>query len=223
MTDLIEMALRHQKQDTVLRGSFEMEYGKACSIGCFNAELGNEPDDCQAFARDAGIPVWAAHLHERIFENLPSKDGAQFHVDVVTAYAGVTDWVEVYHKTMVAILQITLPHDKGGQVKKIIDMHKRGREVAKNEWAAARAAADAAAAYAAADAAYAAADADADAAAAAYAAAYAADAAAAARAAARTADAAAYYAAAPYAYAAVAAYTAAYTAIRDGFLNAMTE
>ena len=206
MTNLIEMALRHQKQDIIVRGNFEMEDGKACSIGCFNAELGNEPDDFQAFALAAGIPEWAAHLHEKIFERLPDHDGAKFHVDVVTAYAGVTDWVEVYHKTMIAILEVALPHDKGGHVKKVMGMHKRGREVAKNEWAAARADAYAAAdpaapaSYAAADAAADAADADA------YAAA--------------DADAASYAAAA---YSTYSTYTAAYTAIRDGFLSAMRD
>ena len=227
----LEMAERHFAVDGMLaKGSFNMTNGSACSVGCFNHDLGNDPSDFAALAGFTGYPEWAHHFQEMLFERLPKPDNRMWHVQFAKKAESVTDWGAVLKASMIATLEIALPHDTSDRqvVQRSLDLYHRDN-VTKEEWRAAAdaaadaadAAADAAAAYAA----YAAAAYAADAAAAyAYADAadaYAADAYAAARAAADAAVAAAAYAAdaaAAYAYADAA--DAAYIKIRDAFLNA---
>lgn len=144
---LLEMATRHREMDMLAAGRFEFTDGQACSIGCFNRDLGQPPGDIQAYADHFGIPHWAADLQERLFENLPATDRLDWHVAFARKAEKLTDWVVAYHRTMIAILEVALPHDAspGRVVQRVIDLHRRGPEVAQSEWDAARDAARAAA------------------------------------------------------------------------------
>lgn len=137
----LQMAERHRAADMLMQGDFEMHDGKACSVGCFNHDLGSEADDFAALAKFSGYPEWTHHLQEAVFENLPKDASKNWHVDFARACEGVTDWVAVYHQTMIAALEIALPHDKSGYVQRVIDLHKQGPEVTQDQWTAARAAA----------------------------------------------------------------------------------
>ena len=139
MPDLIALAKYHRAADMLESGEwFNEDSKRGCSIGCFNHDLGNDPSDFAAFADAARCPEWAAQLQEWIFERLPVDKARDWHVDCVTAYAIVPDWTAVYHKTMIGVLEIALPHDKSKIVQRVIDLHKRGKEVTENAWKAAR-------------------------------------------------------------------------------------
>ena len=143
----LQLAERHRKLDQLAQGSFEWT-GKACSIGCFNHDLGQEPGDFKALAEYTGYPEWAHRLQEVVFEGLPKDDAINWHVDFARTCEGVTDWTAKYHKTMIGILEVAKPYDtsEGQVVQRVIDLHKRGPAVTPDEWRAARdAARDAAA------------------------------------------------------------------------------
>jgi hypothetical protein len=209
---LLQMAKRHQDDDMLRAGEYyDQLTGKGCSIGCFNHDLGNDPEDHEAFAEFAGIPVWAAKLQDRIFEGLQEQDRATWHVECIEAYQHVTDWDKTLDLFLISVLEGVKKHDRANVVQPVIDLLNRrlaGENVGKElKWATAAAAADAdadSAAYA-----YFAADAAATAAAAA-----------AADAAADAAAAAAYFADADAAYAADAI-RVGYKQSRHSFLAAM--
>jgi len=98
----IAMAKRHRDQDMLASGSFQMKNGKACSVGCFNAELGNETSDFAALAESTGYPEAAHRLQEAVFECLPQEDGVNWHVQFFEKAATVTDWDRVMQLTTLA-------------------------------------------------------------------------------------------------------------------------
>jgi hypothetical protein len=149
---LLQMAKRHQAADMLRAGEYyDPSTGKGCSIGCFNHDLGNAPEDHRAFAKFAGIPLWAAKLQDRIFEGLPNKDRATWHVECIEAYQHVTDWDKVLDLFLISILEGVKKHDKSNIVQPVIDLLKRrlagedvGKEIKRAADAAAYAAASAA-------------------------------------------------------------------------------
>ena len=137
----LEMAERHRAADMLIQGFFEKQDGKACSVGCFNADLGNAPDDFEALANFTGYPEWAHRLQEAIFEGLPPDEAKDWHVQFAERCERVRDWKTQYHQTMIGVLNIALPHDTSIVVQPVIDLHKRamiGDTPTAAEWAAAR-------------------------------------------------------------------------------------
>ena len=140
----LQMAIRHRDQDLLMAGLYGLGGARrACSVGCFNRDYGNRADDHAALAESTGYPKWAHLLQDDIFEGLPENKRANFHVDFARTCEGVTDWQAKFHKTMIAILGIALPHDtsEGQVVQAAINLHKRGASVTDDEWAAAETAA----------------------------------------------------------------------------------
>ena len=139
-TKFIDMAKRHRDQDMLDAGSFEMKNGKACSVGCFNAELGNKPSDFAALAKATGYHEAAHRLQEAIFEGLPQSDRLDWHVQFFEKAATVTDWDRVMQLTTLAALKIAEPHDTSanGVVAKVIGLYERllnGDNPSGQEWA----------------------------------------------------------------------------------------
>lgn len=151
----IEMAEAHRAADALRKGRFEWVGGAACSVGCFNHDLGQAPGDLSALSQSTGYPEWLHHFQEAVFQGLPDDQAKDWHVDLFRKAATITDWVEAYHQLMIGILTVALPRDSSGIVQPVIDLHKRGSSVTAEEWAAAGDAAGAAR-YAAGDAAWAA-------------------------------------------------------------------
>ena len=58
----LQMAERHRAADMLAKGRFDWT-GQACSIGCFNHDLGQEPGDFAALAAFTGYPEWAHRTH----------------------------------------------------------------------------------------------------------------------------------------------------------------
>jgi len=136
----LQMAERHHAADGMLaKGRFEWSGSSACSVGCFNHDLGNEPADFEALSRFSGYPEWAHHIQETLFECLPEPDNRDWHVQFAKACEAITDWDAAYHQMMIAILMVALPHDTSQEqvVQAVIDLHGRGKEVSSREWAAA--------------------------------------------------------------------------------------
>lgn len=136
----LQMAERHREQDMLAKGEFEWT-GKACSVGCFNYDLDQEPGDFAALAAWTGYPEWAHRVQEAIFEQLPENLSKDWHVDFARKCANVTDWDAFYHRFMISVLEIALPHDPSGVVQQVIDLYKRGKNVTEAEWSAAEKAA----------------------------------------------------------------------------------
>ena len=134
----LQLAERHRELDQLAQGDFRWT-GKACSIGCFNHDLGQKPGDFKALSKFTGYPEWAHRLQEAVFEGLPKDDAINWHVDFARSCEGVTDWTAKYHKTMINILEVAKPYDtsEGQVVQRVIDLHKRGPAVTPDEWRAA--------------------------------------------------------------------------------------
>jgi hypothetical protein len=132
---LLQMAKRHQAADMLRAGEYyDQLTGKGCSIGCFNHDLGNDPEDHAAFAKAAGIPLWAAKLQDGIFEGLPEQDRATWHVDCIEAYQHVTEWDKTLDLFLISVLEGVEKHDKANVVQPVIDLLKRrlaGEDVGK--------------------------------------------------------------------------------------------
>jgi len=123
---LQQMAKRHQAADMLRAGDyFDPSTGKGCSIGCFNHDLGNDPEDHEAFAEFAGIPLWAAILQDSIFEGLPEQDRATWHVECIEAYQHVTEWDKTLDLFLISVLEGVKKHDKANVVQPVIDLLKR--------------------------------------------------------------------------------------------------
>lgn len=139
----LEMAKRHQAGNMLVQGAWQR-----CSVGCFNLDYGNDPNDFAALADSTGYPEWTHRLQEKVFENLPSKDAKNWHVQFAEKMEAVKDFDALYHSFMVGVLEIALPHDKHGVVQPVIDLHKNYKNATEKDWKkaedAARAAADAA-------------------------------------------------------------------------------
>ncbi|GIT90170.1 hypothetical protein JANAI62_03470 [Jannaschia pagri] len=141
----IDMAKAHRAADQLASGHFERRDGQACSVGCFNYDLGQTPGDFEALSESTGYPEWAHRFQEAVFEGLPDGDRQDWHVQFAERAAAVSDWGAFYHRLMIAILKVAIPYDTSGCVKRVISLHKRAPDVSREEWAAARAAAGAAA------------------------------------------------------------------------------
>ena len=193
--DLVAEALKHQKADEIIQGTYGDEDGW-CAVGCtiksYNDKRGKtfNTNDHSMYETELGIPRMLARLEDRLFEGMDLKDAKGFPVKFLRAVNVGADLSMVWTKFIIWLLidekdgVIKFASPKGEvAIKNVAKLYLRklaGDEPTRDEWrVAAAAAADADAADAAADAAAAyayAADADAaDAAAYAYAA-YAADA-----------------------------------------------
>ena len=135
----LEMAHRHRDMDNLAKGEFSFKNGKACSVGCFNHDLGNDPSDFAALSKFSTFPEWSHRLQEAVFEIFTDELGRNWHVDHAEASSKVTDWVKCYHLTMVAILEVALPHDTsdGRVVQRVIDLHRGYQDATDDQWAAA--------------------------------------------------------------------------------------
>lgn len=101
------------------------------------------------------FPEWTHGLQEYLFERLEGDASKEWHVQFADAASKVADWEKAYHLTMIAILNVVLPHDtsEGAVVQRIIDLHRNYAEASVRDWFAARSAARFAAGDAAGDAA----------------------------------------------------------------------
>src|ERR1700752_398285 len=70
----------HEQADAIVQGSYETWNGDVhrCAVGCSLRDLAdreNPPSDWHQAMEDVlGIPVWLAHLEDRVFEGLSSED-----------------------------------------------------------------------------------------------------------------------------------------------------
>ena len=145
-----EMARRHRDADMLVANRFKMINGQACSIGCFCHDYKLWPSDFAGLAKITKYPEAAHYLQEAIFEGLPEKERADWHVAFAEKAETVTDWQSVIDKTVLASLRIAEPHDTstGKVVSDVIALYERrlsGDNPSNAEWADARAAARAAA------------------------------------------------------------------------------
>ena len=146
METFLQMAERHREADQLAKGRFEYD-GSACSVGCFNHDLGQRPGDFRALSLHTGYPEWVHRLQEAVFEGLSLEAAKDWHVDFAKKCEKVTDWDSEYHRIMIGILKISLPNDTSNPsvVQMYIDLHKIGAEVSDDKWSAAWSAAESAA------------------------------------------------------------------------------
>jgi hypothetical protein len=194
-------AKRHAELDLLVSGEYiSAEYpGKGCSVGCDAIDIMRSKGAYQEnnfhklVADYFGTPEWLEQLRDKIFEGLPTKERANWHVELAEALPVNQDMQPYLHKIMVMLLKKVMKRSGDWKtpykqkvinvVKHVITLHEQQTPKNDPRWLEAQQQAYAAVAYAYAYAAYAyaanAAAADADAAYA-YAAAAAANAAAAA-------------------------------------------
>ena len=185
----VALAQKHQDMDNFIQGSYLLDNGKGCSVGCMVGKYREEHGLNWHESTEPlfGIPRMLSRIQDRIFEGLPLEDAKKWTVRFISAVPEGKDLSNVIPKLMYwlmtdpeGIRKHARPDGLNG-IELVASLYKRkldGDTIADQEWLDARkvcraayAAADAdSAAYAAAYAAYAAADADS----AAYAAAYAA-------------------------------------------------
>lgn len=86
------------------------------------------------------FPEWTHGLQEYLFERLEGDASKEWHVQFADAASKVADWEKAYHLTMIAILNVVLPHDtsEGAVVQRIIDLHRNYAEASVRDWFAAR-------------------------------------------------------------------------------------
>ena len=125
----LEMAERHTAGDMLAQREWQ-----TCSVGCFNLDYGNDPDDFGALARSTGYEEWTHHVQEAVFEGLPEDDAINWHVQFADKMLTVKNFEVFYHSFMIGVLKIVLPHDKHGVVQPVIDLHKDYKNVTLDAW-----------------------------------------------------------------------------------------
>jgi hypothetical protein len=125
----LEMAKRHKAGDMLVQGDYQ-----TCSVGCFNRDYGNNPNDFEALAASTGYREWTHRIQEVIFEGLPEDHAKNWHVQFAEKMETVKDFDALYHSFMVGVLKVALPHVKYGVVQPVIDLHENYKDATPEDW-----------------------------------------------------------------------------------------
>lgn len=162
----VEMAKAHAEADRLIAGIFTSnEDNRGCSVGCdaydirelksddWDLDEGPYGFNYHAYVADYfGTSRWLEQLRDAIFEALPKKDRAAWHVDIAEALPVDVDFEPIEHLIRRDILlNVSLESIGEGEeswrvvcrdvVQAVADLHERAltEKVTTMEWEAARA------------------------------------------------------------------------------------
>jgi hypothetical protein len=157
----VALAKAHVEAERLISGSF-IEGRKGCSVGCDAIDIAAakgenaKNEGIHAYVADYfGTPEWLEHLRDAVFEGLPKKERADWHVNIAEALPVGVDFEPIRHRIHRDILLEVAAKSigDGGEewreqcrsaVNSVAALHEKSLsgKIVDEEWSAARAAAE---------------------------------------------------------------------------------
>lgn len=131
----IERMKEHMRLDQLMQGTgFERAKNRGCAVGCTLDKY-----EHTSYTTELGLPVWLAHLEDKIFEKLPKEKAMKFPLKFLESVQIGVDYTLMWHDWSIFLLTKIIPKKYVTQkdIKDIINLHKRaakGGIVTEEEW-----------------------------------------------------------------------------------------